>query len=365
MRPFLLILLCVLGGAAPAQPASTAPTAPRYTLVMPPGFEKVTVGAHIAICQPNDVEWVKKSLAEVKPATRPTTMPADLLKRVTENRPAVVKQMVADFALADDKEPNRLFDEKLLPTLTRLDQLKPPVYFLVCTREKLRELTSGGWGEPRFHYNRVAGEVSIDDHVYLSIERPMDDAVLIGYYAEKDPIEHRIRALAAATQKLDADLLRMIAEQSQPLVFNLTAQHLGEHYLEPLKLRRDQQWLALGVAGYFAAKYAGQLTPYAKEQWLKDVTFENPRYPVSARGIDLTRPAEESTLRPVAIPFYTQAMRRKSIGVVAKWAQKSGDASVTKVLAAVGANKPTDGAALLKLVKDLTGEDLTKDLGAQ
>jgi hypothetical protein len=364
MRPVLLILLCVLSGVAPAQPApSTAPSAGRlYTLVMPPGFEKLTVGAHTAICQPNDVEWVKKALAEVKPATRPSTMPADLLKRVTETRPAVVKQMVADFALPDDKEPNRLFDEKLLPTLTKLDQLKPPVYFLVCTREKLRELSSGGWGEPRFHYNRVAGEVSIDDHVYLSIDRPMDDAVLVGYYAEKDPIDHRIKGLAAATQKLDADLLRMISDQSQPLVFNLTAQHIGEHYLDPLKLRRDQQWLALGAAGYFAAKYAGQLTPYAKEQWLKDITFENPRYPVSSRGIDLTRPAEESTLRPVAIPFYTQAMRRKSIGAVAKWAEKSGDASVTKVLSAVRANKPADGAALVKLIKDLTGEDLSKDL---
>src|ERR1043166_6697076 len=87
---------------AMAQPASKPATAPttRYVLLMPPGYEKVTVAGHTALAQPNDLEWVKKALAEVKPATRPTTMPSDVLQKIAANRAAVVKQMVTDLALA-------------------------------------------------------------------------------------------------------------------------------------------------------------------------------------------------------------------------------------------------------------------------
>src|SRR4051812_45448581 len=78
--------------APPATAASTAPA--RYAVVMPAGFEKVEVGGHMAICKPADMEWVKKGLAEVKPATRPTTMPVDVLKKATAGRDTVAKQMI-------------------------------------------------------------------------------------------------------------------------------------------------------------------------------------------------------------------------------------------------------------------------------
>src|SRR4051812_12627945 len=115
MRICLLIALvgtlALSSRAEPAPvPSTTAPA--RYEMVMPPGFEKVTVGSHVALCKPADLEWVKKGLAETKPATRPTTMPADVLKRTTQNRAEVVKQMVTDLGLADDKDVNALFDEK-------------------------------------------------------------------------------------------------------------------------------------------------------------------------------------------------------------------------------------------------------------
>src|SRR5256885_1784711 len=118
-RSALTVLLSIATAAAAgvsrAQPAAppppaTAPVPPPYVLEMPPGYQKIAVGEHTVLCLPADAEWVKKALAETKPATRPTTMPTDLLKRVADNRAAVVKQMVSDLALADDKQPNRLFD---------------------------------------------------------------------------------------------------------------------------------------------------------------------------------------------------------------------------------------------------------------
>jgi hypothetical protein len=353
------------GQPAPGAPPATAPVAPPYVLVMPPGYEKVSVAGHTALCMPNDKEWVTKALTAIKPATRPTTMPADLLKRVTENRAAVVKQMVTDLAMADDKQAKVVFDEKILPTLTKLDQLKPPVFFLVCTRQQLRELTQSGWGEPRFHYNRVANEASFDDNIMLTLDRPMGDAVLPAFYLESETPATRSEHLATGIQQLDAGMVERIAQQTQPLVFNLLAEYIGQTQFDPLKLRRDQQWFGLGVTGYFASKYAGELTPSAMEEWQKGMTFENPRYPVSAKPIDLIHPLEESAMRPIAVPYYNQALRRKAMTVVIKWAAQGGEASITKALVAIRAKTPADGAALVKLIHETSGVDLSKDVAPQ
>jgi hypothetical protein len=370
-RSALTILLTVAAAAgvlraqpAPSAPA-TAPVVPPYTLVMPPGYQKIAVGEHTALCLPADAEWVKKALTETRPATRPTTMPADLLKRIADNRAAVVKQMVTDLALADDKQANRLFDEEIIPKLKKLEALKPPVYFLICTRENLRELTRAGWGEPRYHYNRLANEASFDDNIVMSLDRPMGDAVLPAFYTEKETPETRVKNLSGGLQQLDAGMADRVSQQTQPLVFNLLAEHIGQTYFDPIKLRRDQQWLGLGVTGYFTSKYAGQLTPSPREEWLRGMTYDNPRFPVSAKAIDLTHPVEEGAMRPIAVPYYNQALRRKAMQVVVKWVEKGGEASLTKVVTAVRAKPPADGVALIKLIQDTIGIDLAKDAAPQ
>ena len=365
------VAMVVLGGVAYAQqqqptaPLAPAANPPRYQLVVPPGFEKVTVAGYTAVCQSQDSAWVRQALADVKPATRPTTMPADLLRRVKENRAAVTRQIVTDFAAPDEKGPNRLFDELLIPTLTKLDGLRPPVFLLVCTQEKLRGLVADGWGEPRFRYNRVAREVSYDDRISMAIDRPMDDNVLPSIYGEKDAPDVRAKRLVAQVQKLDQDLARTLANEALPAVFNRLGQFIDEEYFVPLKLRRDQLWLAMGINGYFSGKYGSQLTGYARENWIRDITFEDRRFPVSSGPIDLTNPADEASLKPGAGPYYAQAIRRKAVGVVVKWVEKAGEASVTKVIVAMRKGMPADGAGLVKLIKDVAGVDVSKDLAPQ
>ena len=363
----IALLAALPAGAQPNPPAAAtaAQPPPRYQVVVPPGYERVTVGGQTALCLPADAAWVRQALGQVRPATRPTTGPADLLRRVAEARPAVVKQMTADLGLPDDKEPNRFFDEKLIPTLRKMDELRPPVFFLVSTREQLRELVAGGWGEPRFRYNRAAGEVAYDDRIALTIDRPMDDVVLAATYVPADPPDARAKRLANDVQQVATSLANRIAAEAVPAVFNQVGQHLDERYFVPLKFRRDQVWLGMGANGYFACKYAAQLTGRPKEELLRAMTYEDRRYPVNSALIDLTRPAEESSLKPGAAPYYNQAMRRKAVAIVARWAEKAGEPSVTKVLVALRQRPPEDGAALVKLIQELTGVDVSRDLAAQ
>jgi hypothetical protein len=70
-------------------------------------------------------------------------------------------------------------------------------------------------------------------------------------------------------------------------------------------------------------------------------------------------------MRPAAVPYYNQALRRKAVSVVATLAQKGGDGALTKVVAALRTKLPADGPALVKMIQETTGVDLSKEAGAQ
>jgi hypothetical protein len=332
---------------------------------MPPGYQKVTVGAHTALCEPGDVAWVRQALGEVKPAPRPSPAPSDVVKALADKRAALGKQVMTDLALADDRSLGEFLDGKLIPALRKLEEVRPPVFFLVTTREKLRDLTKTGWGEPRFHYNGVADAAAFDTSISFSIDRPMDDTVLPEQYAEATPVADRVKGLAAEIGQLDEIVARKIAEQVTPVTFSLFAQFLNERHLDPLKLRRDQQWLAMGISNLLAVKYASVVTGAPRDEMLRSLATEPANFPVSARSIDLTKPTDEASMRRELVPFYTQSMNRKSLAVVAYWVEQAGEAAIPKTLTALRKGVPADAAGLVKLVHEASGTDVSRYLAGQ
>src|SRR5215510_7114843 len=103
--PGLLLsaLLAAQGIAQTTSPTTRPATTQRvrWQITLPPGFVKVAVGDRLAICDAADEAWVKEALTSAPPATKPTTMPADLLDRLASHRAALVKQMSTDFAVSD------------------------------------------------------------------------------------------------------------------------------------------------------------------------------------------------------------------------------------------------------------------------
>lgn len=67
-------------------------------------------------------------------------------------------------------------------------------------------------------------------------------------------------------------------------------------------------------------------------------------------------------MRPEYVPLYGGAMRRKSMLAVKAWLAAGGDTVIPKTLAALRANPCKDGEALVKLVQQTTGVDLSKEL---
>lgn len=358
--------------AAPDAPAvpPVKPAKTPFRMTVPTGYEKVTVAGHTALCEPNDVAWVKQGLTDAKPAvTTNMVLPDAMVAGLKEKREGLVKQMVSNLALPDDKAANAFLDSELIPKLTKLQAAKPPIFFLVTTQEKLAELTKTGWGEPKFHYNGVAKAAAYDQSIPFSIDEEMDDTVLPIFYSEKDKdkdaMEMRAKNFAQLVQNLDTNIVGNAARQCNPVVFAAFLSFIQEKQIEPLKLRRDQSWLGMGVANFLAAKYTSVVTGVPNADLLRALTSEENLFPVSARSIDLTNPLEESAMKKEAAPYYAVSMQRKATAVVAEWVHLAGESAIPDTLKAIRAKMPKDGAALVKLIQETTTTDLAKYLVAQ
>jgi hypothetical protein len=198
--------------------------------------------------------------------------------------------------------------------------------------------------------------------VPFSIDRPMDDVVLPEQYAEATPVADRVKGLAAEVGQLDAAVAKQATDQVTPVTFALFVQFLREKHLDPLKLRRDQQWLAMGISNLLAVKYANLVTNAPRDEMLRSLATEPANFPVSARSIDLTRPSDEASMRAELVPYYTMSMQRKSLAVVAFWVEKAGEGAIPKTLTALRKGVPVDAAGMVKLVQETSGVDLSRYL---
>ena len=89
------LLLAVYAAAeqAPAtQPAASEPS--YHAAVISPGFHAIAANNHTVFCQPQDDQWIQSALKSHAPATRPTTMPSDLVARIAQKRGQVKSDMM-------------------------------------------------------------------------------------------------------------------------------------------------------------------------------------------------------------------------------------------------------------------------------
>src|SRR5205809_1171424 len=208
-----------LAQTPPATSATTSTSGPattrrvRWRMTPPPGFVKVSVGDRVAICDPADEAWVKPALTAAPPATKPSTMPTELIQRVTDRRATLAKQLATDFAISDQASIDKLIDQTILPDLHKLQEFHAPIYFMPIAREKLKDLVKGGWGDPKFYYNRAADDVAFMRAIALSTE-DMDDYVMPLIYDPTDSVEARQKVMREQVTDLEASVMSRVAVQA-------------------------------------------------------------------------------------------------------------------------------------------------------
>ncbi|HEX8524155.1 MAG TPA: hypothetical protein VF669_18015 [Tepidisphaeraceae bacterium] len=339
-------------------PATTLPTTtrPRHEASIPQGFNRIEVGGRIALAEQADAQIVQQQLAAMKPTSRPSLV-GTMLDRAKQNRDQLIGQLAQETG-ADPAAVTTVYDQRIITPLQKLYDLNPPVLYLVVGRERLKELLKSGWQDPNFYYNRAADAIVMSGNVAVRTDGPMDDAIIGAMYDPAAKDEDKAKRLTDAVAGTEGDLVRFLDGQAKSTFGAGLATIINETAFKDLQFKDDQRWLPLGLPIVLASKYAAG--PTDQPDLLKAMTMDNPQNPLRFSSVDLLHPPAVNTMNPEAMPFYIDAARRKSAAAIQKLVDQQG--AVPKVLAAIRQQMPADGAALVKVIQDQTGIDLTKDL---
>ncbi len=329
---------------------------------MPPGFHRVSGDGRDAICEPADDAWVVQALKQTPPATRPSTNPADIVERLANNRAILKARIAGDLSLTDLSPIDSLIDTKLIPQARRLAELNPPFFYMCTSATRLRELLRSGWTDPRFHYNRVAGEVEFDPDLRMSDERPMDDMIMPVIYAPDATPEKRSAVLSEMIRNNESSLVEAFTRRAQVLTQMSIIDFIHKQTFDPMKLKDDQMWLAFGTEAVLSTRYMRDSVGMSYDDLIQRMMLDNPRNPVKASSIDLLHPTDPKYMKPAYVPLYLDAYHVRSTRVINELIKKGGASAVSTTLNAIRANPPADGPALVKLIAVTTGVDLTNEI---
>ena len=355
------------GAAAAAAPAAAAPAttqaAPPRKVSIPHGFKLVTINGRNLLVEPADEAWVADALGKVQATTKPATLPATLLQKLSSQRTSLLQEVAKDLALRDLKEAARTYDLDLVAPIRALDNYRPPVYFLVASPDRIAALLQSGWSDDHFYYNRAADAVSFNPQGLLNTDRAQDEVIFPATYDAKATPEKKAEALANAVRAIETSIQDSIDNRARTLAGAQLAAIIQSQGVEPLALKEDQQWFGIGIASALSAKYASMITGDQRADLVKMLTAEHPANPIPTSAVDLLHPLKVSDMRQDMLPAYFDAVRRKSGRAVQAIVDKAGDPALAKSIAAIREKKPADGAALVKVVQEASGVDVTPLLG--
>jgi hypothetical protein len=356
----LATLFSVAGAMGADSGAATEPaTMPApHKADVPPGFHIVTAGDRSAICQPQDDDWVKDVMVAVAPATRPTTMPSDVVGFVQQRRKELTSQMTQDLALGDQKALDAFFDGKLLPTLGEINALKPRVYYFIATREKVADLMDAGWTDPRFHYIRFAHDVSYSPVAMLTVEKPMDDLVWWVEIHDGDNAATRHDTLVEEIRYFEAELAGHISMFASNETEHFFEAFIHDNVFEPLKLPPRLDWFDFGVSNIFAIKYSATATGSTRGPWIEQL-IGRPDRPRPYVRLDLLNALNPAEIRPEYVAAYDRALLPKAALVIESWLASAGDGALAKALPVLRSRALKTPQDLIDVVKQTTGYDLT------
>ena len=367
-RSTFIALIALCTATAPAQeqlpttlPSAAPTTRPRHVAQVPPGFNRLELDGRTFFVMPQEEPWLRRAVAEMTPATMPTTMPADLLANLGARRASLRQRMAFDTGIAP-ADVDQYLDQRLKVFLGHMDAIRPPVIYLVAAPQQVKDAMKAGWTDPRYRYNRAADDVNYSTTVNLTLEETADDMVLPLFFADSEPPEARQKRIAAEIRATEGRILNAISLRVQSMMMVAMVELISAKVLDPLGLKPDQEWFGVGVAGVLGAKYVALLTGMSEARLLNDMTRPIPQNPMRPSSLDLLHPTNLSDVRPEWIEAYTDAYRRRSMMVVWRLLAKAGEGSIAKVIVAVKKAPPADGPALVQIIKDVTGADLTSEL---
>jgi len=354
-----LTLLAFIASARGADAGATMQSTALgpHTAQVPPGFDVVSAGGRSAFCVKGNDSWVKAALADVAPATRPTTMPSDIENMVGQRRQELTGQMIEQLSLADRKAIDDLFDKKLLPNLRKIDAVNPKIYYLLATREQLADAMDAGWTDPRYHFIRFAHDVSYLPTATLSPDEPADDLVWWVEIHDGDNAATQRDALIAQVVRFENSLLNHNSMEGKNETEHDFEEFIHDNVFAPLKLPHVVDWFDFAGSTLFAIKYASIACGMDRQSWTEQL-IGRPNQKRPYMQVDLINALDPAEIRPEYLMAYGQLLLLKGSVVFNEWLNRVGDDALARTLPAMRAHAPATAQALIDVVKKQTGFDL-------
>jgi hypothetical protein len=308
------------------------------------------------VVEAKDKAWIERAVLAAQPATRPSTMPADVVATIRRLHSELEQGLSSDLDV-DKAVVSNWIDKTLIPNLEEFDNSPAEIVGLVTTKERMKQELAAGWETPALRYDRGKNEVYPSTTIVLSDDIDSAEALWPLLYDGAKPEEDRVRELTKVWEGIDAMSQRAKAQRGQFLLQAMLLKFVGEEVMAGYKLGADQEWLAVGVAGDTTAKYLSMLTGLPRRAIVEAMISDRRAY-IRSGSVDLLHPMSPASMRQEAILPYTDAFRRKSVKVVDELILRGGEEAVPKVLRAVKEKKPGDGKALAGLIKEVTGVEV-------
>jgi hypothetical protein len=197
--------------------------------------------------------------------------------------------------------------------------------------------------------------------VTLDTEKPMDDIILPIIFADGATADQKVETIGRVVRSSEHNIQSQVAARAQVVIQLTIADFINDEAIVPLKLQPDQQWFRFGVCSVLSAKYLSQISGMPLSDIIARMTNEPEGTQVKAATVDLIHPVNAADLRDDVVPYYIEAMRRKSTLVIWNWTRGEG-AVLGKAIEALRKTPAADGAALVQTIKQATGTDLSAKL---
>lgn len=362
LRSSHLALFALILSVSATWAQTTAPaTQPKpYRITPPPGFSRVEARGVVAYCEPTDAQWVRATLEGLAPTTRPSTMPADLATRLEGAGNAMWDILSRELVFNDKPAFEQFVADQLLPEIRKFDAMKTPIYYLVTSDERLKEVMAAGWTDRNYYYNRVADEISFQPGLNLRTDGESDELLLPALYRADDPADARRARLAEVIGESQMNLLQSIANRAQFVAQLQIIDFIRDKAFSSLQLRADQEWFVTGVAGVVSAEMITTASGRDLRQLITEMIIEPGNTPYRMTMVNLLRPENTDDLRPEYVPFYREAVRRKSTAVIWLWLDQGGRDSLGKLMAQFRKQRPEGGHALIEAMRQVNNVDVSQ-----
>lgn len=340
------------------QPA-TAPA--PYVFSAPAGMTLFTLAGYTAVAPQHYADLVRAGLGNVIPATMPTTMASDMLQKLAASRQALAAAMVADLALPPEKVAAFL-DGPLRTKLRQTDLIHPRFFIIVASQDELTAALKSGWSAPRFHYNPMADATVYDPAIPVALRESQDDIVLWTQVRPGQSDDDICTNMKLQIHNFQTGFAYASSQEARLQGRMQLVSFINDNIILPLKLPDTEQWFGYGVAGVLSSKYESMFTGIPRDTLTTIISSDSANNPIQSAPIDLFHEFDTSTIKPDYLPLYIDAIGRKGTAVVARLVARAGDAAILEIVNSIRAKMPRDNAALVEIIKEDTGVDLTADL---